>query len=292
MRIIFISMEEQAEAITITDRTVEAMSDVEWEIIEQIETPVPQTLDDIWFKLRDAAPFAAVVEDSQVRPEWERDCRLIAVIGGQGKLMAGDVIIPLKSGMVYMSPPGEKLRICADPAYRLETYLFRFQALALEGPSGTAVQLPRKPVEFPLLGVPTAYPLTALTALCKTICGCRNSLDSLERFRGQAVFDDLLHRLFKEAISGTDQELDAALETVRAYIEHHYEKDMTVKKLAEMSRISPRHLMRLFKENYGMTIGEYTKELKRAGKRPTVSLARSSLAERYRMPDAAAHRFG
>ncbi|OXM14836.1 hypothetical protein CGZ75_18380 [Paenibacillus herberti] len=260
--------------------------------VEQREALILQALDEIWFKLRDAAPFAAVVDHSQVRPEWESDCRLIAVTGGQGKLITGDRQIPLKSGMVYMSAPGEKLRVCADSAYRLEMYLFRFQALVPDAHEGAALQLPRRMADFPLLGEPTPYPASALISLCKTICVCRNSLDPLERFRGQAVFEDLLHRLFKESMSGTDQELDAALETVRTYIEQHYEKELTVKKLAEMSRISPRHLMRLFKENYGMTIGEYTKELKRAGKRPTNILARSSLGERYRMPDTASHRFG
>ena len=97
----------------------------------------------------------------------------------------------------------------------------------------------------------------------------------VERFRWQAVFADLLHRLFKEGQSGTDQELGAALETVRTYIEQHFEQELTVKKLAEMSRISPRHLMRLFKDNYGFSISEYTKMLKKNGRGDAPSLSGS-----------------
>ncbi|QGG54494.1 AraC family transcriptional regulator [Paenibacillus sp. B01] len=255
------------------------------------ELPMPRGLDEIWFKLRDAAPFGAAGL-TPVRPEWQSDFRLVAVTGGQGMLAAGDRAVPLRSGVVYISPPGENLRADVAAAYRLEMYVFRFQALTPDETDSGAVPLPRHAPEIPLAGEPLPYPATALVSLCKTVCACRSSLDPLERFRGQTVFEDLLHRLFKEALSGSEQQLDAALETVRTYIEQHYEKEVTVKRLAEMSRISPRHLMRLFKESYGMTIGEYTKELRRAGKRPAGMLARSALAERYLLPEAAGHRFG
>ncbi|CDN45153.1 hypothetical protein BN871_GN_00200 [Paenibacillus sp. P22] len=254
----------------------------------RLDAPVPHTLDDLWFKLRDAAPCGIEVDNGRLKPEWEGDFRLIALTAGAGRLVAGERSIPLRAGSVYISFPGEPLRATADSAHRMEMFIFRFSVLKDSAADRGATEAVKDP--FPRVEEVAAYPAVALTSLCKSICACWGSLDMLERFRGQSVFVDLLHRLFKEAQSGTDQELDAALEVVRTYIEQHYEQELTVKKLAEMSRISPRHLMRLFKENYGVSISDYIKALKNPGKQASPAMPRSAIKEKFRRSGPANYR--
>ena len=116
------------------------------------EAQLPHALDELWFKLREAAPYGLLVDNGGIKPEWEQDYRLLALTAGQGRLAAGEQIISMRAGSVYISPPGENLRAAADTAHRMEMYVFRFQVLADEDFSSRgaaiepvpAVQSPRR----------------------------------------------------------------------------------------------------------------------------------------------------
>lgn len=89
--------------------------------------------------------------------------------------------------------------------------------------------------------------------------------DSLQRFRGQILFQELLLSILQDTSLVKENDSESGLEYAKRYIEQHYQQELTIDHLAKVAGISTRHFMRLFKKGTDiarLTIWQYS-ELKR-----------------------------
>ncbi len=93
-------------------------------------------------------------------------------------------------------------------------------------------------------------------------------------------------KLFVDNVKERFEKSDGIVETVEDYVREHISEQITVEELAKLAFISTKHLTRLFKKQYGVTMNEYitqkrmnlAKELIKQG---DMSLSAISLAVGY-----------
>lgn len=218
-------------------------------------------LDQLWFKLRLARRTVGPGGDERVVPASDTSYTLFAVTAGSGRLRTSRGEQPFAEGTVYVLAPGEPIALAADERADLEAFSFCFDVLR----DGEREKLPRVRKAEPLLpnlGVPLHIPSVSLYAMCNSVYVSAIGHDGLERFRSQFVFQELLHRLFNDLTAERNDELDTALEHLRIYVEQHYYEPLSIKRLAGISKISPRHLVRMFRDKYRVTPMEYIQMLR------------------------------
>jgi len=102
--------------------------------------------------------------------------------------------------------------------------------------------------------------MPGISDLCEGIARQWEELHSLEQFRSQAMFHELLYRMCKAR--GDAESSMSALDRIEAYMRQHYNESITVEKLAAVAGLSERHLMRQFKEAHGCSIMAYVNGLR------------------------------
>ncbi|THF77593.1 AraC family transcriptional regulator [Cohnella fermenti] len=79
--------------------------------------------------------------------------------------------------------------------------------------------------------------------------------------RSQAAFLELLALLQEHAVRGLPAD-NESLSRVRAHMERHFDRNLTIDELAEMAGLSRYYFMRQFKTNYGVSAMDYLTELR------------------------------
>lgn len=231
-------------------------------------------LDHLWFKLRQARRL--IVErggrSGVVGPANVSAHTLLAVTEGRGTLAAAGETMIVAEGTVYVAEPGVRWTLSADGEAPLELYIFDFDVQRDRGgewPShGSSVR-----VTLPHAGTALRIPSVSLSAMSRAAYGSLIGRSGLERFRSQFMFQELLHRVFNELVAERSDELDIALEHLRVYIEQHYYEPLSIKRLAGLSKISPRHLVQMFKDKYDVTPMEFVRHLRAQRKAATTGSA-------------------
>lgn len=76
----------------------------------------------------------------------------------------------------------------------------------------------------------------------------------------KSAADDRMMRFgeaYARKVTGTDDSEQTVVEKVNAYIREHITQDLSVDELAAKAFVSPNHLTRCFKKQYGRTVTEY-----------------------------------
>ncbi|MDG0793074.1 AraC family transcriptional regulator [Cohnella ginsengisoli] len=219
-------------------------------------------LDHLWFKLRKAKRIAksnaqAGISVSQGRGSYT----LLAVTEGRGVLLTDGQAFGVEEGTIYVAEPGASMTLLPDGEATTEFYLFSFDVMR-DRSREMADDSPAELQPMPQAGKPLRIPPVSLSAMSRAAYGSMTGQSGLERFRGQFVFQELLHRVFNEWMAEPSDELNIALEHLRTYIEQHYYEPLSVKRLAGLSKISPRHLVQMFKNKYKVEPMEYVRTLR------------------------------
>ncbi|MDG0811988.1 helix-turn-helix domain-containing protein [Cohnella rhizosphaerae] len=219
-------------------------------------------LDQLWFKLRSAIRIV----DGNGSPGLPRSAdaacyTLLAVTEGSGALQTQDNSLTLAEGTVYVAEPYAHWSFLPDGEGPLELFIFDFDVKRDRDSERMADGSAEKST-FPHACEPLRIPPVSLNAMSRAVYGSLTCDSGLERFRGQFMFQELLHRVMSEWAAERSDELDLALEHLRAYIEQRYYEPLTIKRLAGLSKISPRHLVQMFKDKYGVTPMDYVRRLR------------------------------
>ncbi|AJS58852.1 hypothetical protein UB51_10610 [Paenibacillus sp. IHBB 10380] len=231
--------------------------------MEMMHTNRLNSLDQLWFKLRNAQKLTSHGRSTNFKFPADSSYMLFVLTEGNGKFTTvhGEQSITERS--VYVSAPGENLSFLTDEYTDAELFVFQFD-IKEDTDSVTEESIPEgssKPT-FPYLSKLLKIPAVSLAVICNAAYLSSFGENGLERFRSQYIFQELLHRLFNELMGEGNNELDTALEQTRMYIEQHYREPLSVKRLAGVSKISPRHLVRMFKNKFEITPMEYVQLLR------------------------------
>lgn len=219
-------------------------------------------LDHLWFKLRKSKRIAKRSgQVSYACPPCGPRHALIAVTGGCGSLLTPEQSFAVEEGAVYVAEPGALLSMVPEGETPLTFYWFEFDVKSDRGREQTGDGRPGlQPMRQ--LGKPLRIPPVSLSAMSAAAYGSMAGDSGLERFRGQFMFQELLHRVWSELTAEPSDELHIALEHLRAYIEQHYYEPLSIKRLAGLSKISPRHLVQMFRDKYQVEPMDYVRSLR------------------------------
>jgi len=90
-----------------------------------------------------------------------------------------------------------------------------------------------------------------------------NSLDSIHSLlQQQEIFFDCMYELLRPGNSAGQQSLftcnkDSRVQLLIGFIRSHYKEDITLQQLADLVRLNPFHLVRLFKKSVGISPYDY-----------------------------------
>lgn len=233
--------------------------------VEMMYTNRLNSLDHLWFKLRNAQRLLGQGRSRSFKFTPDSSYMLFALTGGNGSLITVHGEQSFTEGSVYVGAPGENISFLLKENTDAELFIFQFDIkddkdAGIETEQGKA-EGSSKPM-FPYQSKLLKIPAVSLLVMCNAVYVSSLGENGLERFRGQYMFQELLHRLFNELMGERNNELDTALEHTRVYIEQHYHEQLSVKRLAGVSKISPRHLIRMFKDKFEITPMEYVHSLR------------------------------
>lgn len=199
--------------------------------------------------------------------EWRMEQRftesyvLIVATLGQGRLSVGSQHYRLRQDAVYVCPPGETFGAAAESEDGLGLFLLRYELYRIAGSNLDAVRCSGGAGFFPERGEIPVPSGARLAALCHTAYLHRQSRDSLERFRGQLVFQELLYSILENRRHSAEDS-HSALERAKAYMDSHYQQNLSIEQLARLADISPKYFVDLFKKLYGISAVDYLTALR------------------------------
>ncbi|WP_335338945.1 AraC family transcriptional regulator [Aneurinibacillus sp. XH2] len=205
-------------------------------------------LDDLWCKLRSIE----LVRVGQIEQQLIESHVLIIVKNGEGRLTIDYTDYRLRQDAVHFALPGQTIGISTEEGERGELYVIRFD-VSWDSDSREAFPLQR---ELPI------YQDTQMVMLCELMYRSCRSEHSLERFRGQSAFQELLYWLLKNIRLFPESDQRTALDRTKAYIDSHYNESLTIEFLARMADISPKYYVDLFKKTYGKSAIDYITEVR------------------------------
>ncbi|NEW05860.1 AraC family transcriptional regulator [Paenibacillus sp. SYP-B3998] len=227
------------------------------EIDRNIENTTYISLEDMWFKLREISHIKNNLNEWEIRLQFIESHMLIVAASGQGWITVDGQFIELREGSVYVCTPGQLIEAAAYSFDERGFYHLRFDVIGDVESSNNPIQIVKRDSRFPVKGEVIVSSPVSVNALCETICDCFQGEDRLKRFRSQILFQEVLYNILQDALLVQGNDLEAVLEGVKAYIEQHYQQELTIEHLAKVAGISSRHFMRLFKKRYGRSAIDY-----------------------------------
>lgn len=104
-----------------------------------------------------------------------------------------------------------------------------------------------------------ALPDLRMEPLCRALEeGWRG--DELERFRCQALFQEMVYVLLRQVRAASARDPRSAVAATKSYMDRYYRDPLTVERLANMSGVSQGYFMQLFKDMYGSSPIDYISE--------------------------------
>ena len=186
---------------------------------------------------------------------------LIVVINGQGRLSLDRFECRLREAGVYLCPPNETFEAAADHSEDLKLLLLRFEVYQDKEQRNQDIKSNDKMQWLALKGEIPIQPSESLVSMCMELCGYWQCPYGLERFRSQAIFQELIYRILKNRIHRLDAQ-QTSLESAKEYLENHYNENLTILQLAHIAQISPKYFVDLFKKTYGTSAIDYLTELR------------------------------
>lgn len=209
------------------------------------------SLDSMWLKLR----TARVLHREHFKPQLLYGHGLIVVKQGEGHMTVDLDVHRLNSDAVRFVAPGQTIGFSEECGTRLEVYLFTFD---LQWDK----DLPPNGSRLPLQGEVAVHGDHTLRQLCESAGSCSRSAHAVERFQGQAHFQELMAWIFSHIRQAEKQDSRLAMDRTRSYVESHYSESITIHQLARMAEVSPKYYVSLFKKTYGKTAIDYLTEVR------------------------------
>ncbi|PZM63355.1 AraC family transcriptional regulator [Paenibacillus dendritiformis] len=204
-------------------------------------------LEQFWFKLRgvDIARFG------RMEPQLLNTHVLVLSKHGEGRVAIDYAEYRLGEGAVHVAAPGQTIGMTAEEGQEAEAYVIRFD-----------IQSDREPeAEFPLRGEVPVHREAPTVVLCERLYDKSRPELWTERLLAQAAFHELLCAVVAN-IRRLPDDPRAALERTKAYIDNHFNENLTIGKLARMADISPKYYVDLFKKTYGQSTIDYITEVR------------------------------
>lgn len=208
-------------------------------------------LDDLWLKLR----HVELRRDGRMEQQLIESHVLIIARNGEGRLNIGLHEYRLRQDAVHIALPGQTIGVSSEETGGLDLYVIRFDVCRDSG-------LPGKGDTFPLKGEFPIYSETQMAILCESLYFCCSSEQTLERFRAQSAFQELLYWIMKNFRLQPDSDSRTALDRTRSYMDNHYNENLTIEQLAHMAEVSPKYFVDLFKKTYGKSAMDYVTEVR------------------------------
>ncbi|MGF7045592.1 ABC-type Fe3+-hydroxamate transport system substrate-binding protein [Paenibacillus sp. DS2015] len=206
------------------------------------------SLDDLLFKIRSIE----YLRDAQMEQQLINMHVLIIVKNGLGRLTVDLQEYQLKQDTIHIARPGQTIGVSLEDGNGLDLYVIKFGVFRYAEPMDTC----------PLKGEIKIYPQTQPIILCDLMYTYCRSEQSLERFRGQFVFQELLYWIMTNIRHLPELDSRTALERTKTYIECHYKENLTIEQLARMAKVSPKYYVDLFKKTYGKSTIDYVTEVR------------------------------
>lgn len=212
-----------------------------------------QSLGDLLFKLREIE-WVKGEGETRLPQQFTGSHVLIVATGGRGCLWLENHEYVLRQGAVFICPPS--LTFGVESQEGLELFLLRFDVYKEPERDGHRSHTVREEQLSALRGEIQVHPAGHLSLLCASILGYWQNGESLERFRGQLAFLEMLHHIAtcRGSFPGDSR---TALERAKAYIEEHYAESLTIEQLARITELSPKYFVDLYKKTYGTSAMDY-----------------------------------
>ncbi len=214
--------------------------------------------EDVSFKLE-----AVDVRKKTNRSDWELSLQflnrymMLVVASGHGALTVDGQFIELREGGIYFWAPGQLVEGALRHMDERGFFALSFRVIDHRRSEEETREGEKRDALFPLNGEILAMSPISISVLCERIQEHLDSSEALERFRAQIFFQELLYRVFSEAMPAQEKGTEAALDHVKAYMERNYQQELTIDQLAKVAGISGRHFMRLFKKRFGCSAIDY-----------------------------------
>lgn len=215
------------------------------------------SLEGLCFKLREIEHIRNQTNDWELRLQFIESHMILVAASGKGGLNIDGRFTELRQGSVYICKPGQLVEAAMNSFDERGIFFMRFDVLVDEGTSVHSMQMIKKDSPFPIQREVVVKSPISVSALCDSICQCLMDGDSLQRFRGQILFQELLLSILQDTSLVKENDSESGLEYAKRYIEQHYQQELTIDHLAKVAGISTRHFMRLFKKRYGYSAIDY-----------------------------------
>lgn len=206
------------------------------------------SLDELWFKLRGAE----LLRDGRMEQQLIESHVLIIVKNGEGHLTIDLQEYRLRQEAMHIALPGQTIGAAAEAGSELDLYVIKFDVI----PDSKLKE------DFQLKGEIPVYPDPQMVILSEFIYAYSRSEHPLERFRGQSAFQELLYWIMKNIRLQPESDSRTALDRTKAYIDNHYNENLTIEQLARMAEVSPKYFVDLFKKTYGKSAIDYVTEVR------------------------------
>ncbi|SDX55653.1 ABC transporter substrate-binding protein [Paenibacillus sp. CF384] len=207
-------------------------------------------LDEVWMKLKEIE----VVKDAQWRiPLNYIDSYLILIVGrGDAQIAVDGAYSSLAAGSAILCLPNQLVYAVVEGEEDSELYILRFDIKVDEGSTKG---------DFPVNGIVQLSDPVKIVQSCESIVNLWGSGAAIQRFQSQALFHDIVYRLLLD-FSRKDQAVKYTLTQTKAYMELHYNRNITIDELADLAGLSRYHYMRSFKRAFGISAIDCLLELR------------------------------
>lgn len=216
-------------------------------------------LEDYMFRLR-SIEYVQSYNREQVKQQLTLSYTLMIVTNGEVNLLVNHQHAEMNRDSVYLGLPEDTYGI-ADVSEGLEMYVFHFELFQYRNDSTHGV-MPVSDVQlFHPKGKVMINAHHGLAAKCEELYRTWNKKEKRELFRCQIDFQEIIYYIHKyqlqEAITSS-----SAMEQAKQFIEEHYATALSIEQLAQMTKLSPKYFVDLFKRKYGRSAMEYAAELR------------------------------
>ncbi|MBP1991648.1 helix-turn-helix domain-containing protein [Paenibacillus eucommiae] len=231
------------------------------EMQSALEGLADMSLESLWLKLRgvecvDKYHWRLKPEDRQV------PYNLLIVAGGHsGHVIIDGCYYSLKHSALILCTPHQLVEIVSHQTDEPEVYMIRFEVAWHSSSVQPEAEEGGKHLNrgiFPLQSMLRLSPASPAIEKCKMLFRLWGKGNAADRFYCEAGLHELLGIAFQTAI----HESLGILERAKQELEQHYKEEITIQHLAQLTGMSRYHFMRLFKEKYGKSVGDYITDLR------------------------------
>ena len=216
-------------------------------------------LEDYMFRLR-SIEYVHSFNSEQVKQQLALSYSLIIVTNGEAYMLINHRHLEMYRDSVYLAIPGETYGV-VNASEGLEMYIFHYEMYQYGNESEQGVRSVSDAQLFHPKGKVMINAHHGLAAMCEELYRAWNNKEKREIFRCQIDFQEIIYYIHKyqnlEKITSS-----SAVEQAKQYIEEHYATSLSIEQLAQMTKLSPKYFVDLFKRKYGRSAMEYAAELR------------------------------